>query len=229
MRDKLKLPPLLIALLVNNCVYFGSRLLMSGAHHHNLDSLLDAQIPFIPQFIIVYLGCYLFWIFNYILIACSDKEVCFRFFTADFYGRIICLVCFLLFPTTNTRPDLIGNDVWTQLVRFLYSADAANNLFPSIHCMVSWYCCVGLRKCGWIPKWYRALSYALAVTVCISTVCLKQHVLIDVIAGIAAAEITYAVSQRTNGYRVYLHISEWIEKQVRGLLRGRMDQKKNGK
>ncbi len=203
MKHRLKILPLIFALAVNNAVYFGSRLFMSDAKHYNIDSPLDALIPFIPQFIIIYLGCYLFWVINYVLMACCDDEVSARFFTADFYGRIICLICFILIPTTNTRPELIGSDIWTQLVAHLYAIDAADNLFPSIHCMVSWYCCIGLRRCDWVPKWYKVISYLLAISVCISTVCLKQHVIIDVIAGVLAAEMTYAISQKTNGYILY--------------------------
>ena len=30
-------------------------------------------------------------------------------------------------------------------MRFLYQVDAADNLFPSIHCLTSWFCYIGIR------------------------------------------------------------------------------------
>ena len=101
----------------------------------------------------------------------------YQFFTADFYARLICFVCFVFFPTTNTRPELTGSDIFTGAVRFLYQIDKPINLFPSIHCMASWFCCIGLRKCENVPKWYQNLSEIIAVLVFISTLALRQHVL----------------------------------------------------
>lgn len=40
-------------------------------------------------------------------------------------------------------------------MRFVYAVDAADNLFPSIHCLVSWFCYIGLRGRRDIPVWYR--------------------------------------------------------------------------
>lgn len=39
-------------------------------------------------------------------------------------------------------------------MRLLYWIDAADNLFPSIHCLVSWLCWIGVRRRRDIPYGY---------------------------------------------------------------------------
>ena len=76
--------PLLIAVALNFTVYFGSRAIAGDWKHHNIEGPLDRLIPFVPFTVVIYLGCYLFWIVNYILLARQGKrEVC-QFFAADF-------------------------------------------------------------------------------------------------------------------------------------------------
>ena len=67
------------------------------------------------------------------------------FFTADLISRRVCLIIFLAYPTTNTRPVIEGSGFWDLLAGWLYSIDAADNLFPSIHCLVSWFCFLGIK------------------------------------------------------------------------------------
>ena len=76
---------------------------------------------------------------------------------------------FVLFPTTNTRPEIVADGFWNQAMIWLYSIDAADNLFPSIHCLVSWFCFLGIRGRQEIPKWYQYLSCVIAVCVFLST------------------------------------------------------------
>ena len=66
------------------------------------------------------------------MIAGQEKESVYRFFTADAISRIVCFCFFVLFPTTNTRPEIVADGFWNQAVIWLYSIDAADNLFPSI-------------------------------------------------------------------------------------------------
>lgn len=48
----------------------------------------------------------------------------------------------------------------------------------------------------------------VAIMVFISTLALRQHVLLDVAAGILLAEVTYCISWHTNGYRTYMRIAD---------------------
>ena len=143
--------PLVFSFVFNCLVYSGSRAVAGSWYHHNIESNLDLRLPFLPQFLIIYFGCYIFWAANYILAARQDREEVYRFFTADFISRCVCLVIFLAYPTTNTRPVIEGSGFWDLLAGWLYSIDAADNLFPSIHCLVSWFCFLAVKGQKKIP------------------------------------------------------------------------------
>ena len=113
---------------------------------------------------------------------------------------------FAFYPTTNVRPELVGNGIFVQGMRFLYQIDKPVNLFPSIHCMASWFCCIGIRGDKKVPGWYKIVSVMIAVLVFVSTLVTKQHVIVDVIGGVAVAELTWFVSCRTNGWKIYRNL-----------------------
>ncbi len=198
--------PLLVAVAWNMTVYFGSRLFTVGLPHHNIEGKLDQLIPFVPCTVVIYLGCYLFWIVNYILIARQGKQEVCQFFVADFLSRVVCLACYLFYPTTNTRPFVEADGFWNQVMIGLYATDAADNLFPSIHCLVSWFCYIGLRGKKNIPIWYRGLSCVLALLVCISTLTTKQHVIIDVMGGVLLAELCLLIGKNRKVWGTYERI-----------------------
>lgn len=212
--------PVIFSFVFNCLVYAGSRMIAGGWYHHNIETSLDQKLPFVPQFLIVYFGCYIFWAVNYILIARQDRKSVYQFFTADFLSRCICLVFFLAFPTTNTRPVIQGSGLWDQAALWLYSVDAADNLFPSIHCLVSWFCYIGIRGRKEIPVWYQNVSLGIAVLVFVSTLLTKQHVLVDVAGGVLLGTICFLIGRQTRLYCIYANIGSRIEERINKLLKG---------
>lgn len=203
--------PLLACLAVNFLVYMGIAPIADSWKHYDLTTTFDQAVPIVPEFIIIYLGCYLFWGINYILIAGQGKEHCYRFVTADIMSRLICCLFFLILPTTNIRPEL-GDGLWENILQFVYDIDAPTRLFPSIHCLVSWFCYIGIRGQKQVPKWYRAFSCVFALLVCASTQFTKQHYIVDVFGGIAIAELTYYIAFHTKCYRPLEWLCERIYK-----------------
>ncbi len=211
---KYSIVPLVLCLVVNMTVYTGARLIAGNWYHYNMETSLDRMIPFWPPSAAIYLGCYIFWVVNYILIARQGKkEVC-CFFSCDVLSRIICLAFFLLLPTTNTRPVVDNTGFWNQVMNLVYTVDAADNLFPSIHCLVSWFCYIGIRDREDIPVWYRRFSCAMAVLICISTLTTKQHVIVDVAGGVLLAEICIHVGRWTPVYSIYEKMIDWINERL---------------
>lgn len=200
--------PLFIALVTNTIVYNGSRLVTAGWHHYDVTGRLDGLIPFVPWTIAIYLGCYVFWVVNYVIGCRQNREGAYRFISADFLAKIVCLVCFLVFPTTNVRPVIMGHSFWDEAMRFLYQMDAADNLFPSIHCLTSWFCFIAVRSNKRIPEWYRIVSLVTAILICASTLTTKQHIVIDVIAGVFLAEVCFWVTGRTPFAGYYAKVVE---------------------
>lgn len=189
--------PLLAIVIVNFIVYFGTDLIAGSWKHYDLTLPIDKAIPVIPGFVIVYLGCYVFWIVNYVMILRLGKEHCFRFATADIMSRLVCAVFFLALPTANIRPVLSGGGICTALLGWVYGIDAPTRLFPSIHCLVSWFCFIGIRGQRSIPRAYRIFSCLFALLVCASTQFTKQHYIVDAIGGILLAEGAYRLAFHT--------------------------------
>lgn len=206
--------PLTATLACNALAYYGSRLLTDGRYHYDLTNPVDARIPLVPWTVFIYFGCYLFWIVNYVIGCRQDREEAFRFLSADFAAKLICLFCFVLFPTTNVRPQIMGTSLWDECMRILYQIDAADNLFPSIHCLTSWFCVLAVWKNQQVPRWYQYVSVLIAISIFLSTLTTKQHVLIDVFAGVALAQLSFMFVARTRYYKWYKKIFEQMNKRV---------------
>lgn len=202
--------PLILCVIFNFSVYSGVRLFYGDSIFHDLTTSFDDMIPVIPAFSLIYIGSYIFWITNYILTSRINKEHCYRLVVADLLGKLTCGLIYIIFPTTNIRPVLNSSGVFVDMLKFIYSADAANNLFPSIHCLVSWYCYAGIRNCKTIPSWYQYFSLFIALMICISTVTTKQHVIVDVLGGVMLAELTWQLSLHLQLYKSRKFINQEV-------------------
>lgn len=191
------------AILFNQLSYNCSRLIASSWHHYNITLPIDLKIPFIPWTVVIYFGCYFFWAVNYYIAACQQKNDRERFFCADALSKMICFAVFVAFPTTNVRPAVADNNVFDSVMKILYSIDTPDNLLPSIHCLNSWLCWIAVRKRSDVSLSYKIFSLVFAVLVCISTLATKQHVILDVFAGVLLAELCYLIASVDGIRNVY--------------------------
>ncbi len=195
----------------NQGAYNGGRLIASSWYHYDMTLPIDDMVPLVPWTIVIYFGCYLFWALNYYICAKqTDIDERNRYFCADAMSKIVCFIFFLALPTTNVRPELTGGGVWEFILGLLYKIDAADNLFPSIHCLVSWFCWIGVRKRKDISVFYRYFSLLAALAVCVSTITTKQHVWVDVISGVLLAELCYALAGIKKVRDVYGRFITWL-------------------
>ena len=169
--------------------YFVPKELIDYSKLINIETGLDRSIPFIPQWIIVYFLAFLFWAVNGIIIVIGDKNNAVRFTCAFLMSMIVSAVCFVVFPATLTRPEIAGDGFFAQWMRFMYNADSPVCLCPSMHVLISYMCWRGVFRSGNVSRGYRAFNFIFFVLVCFSVVFVKQHVLADIPAGIAVAEI----------------------------------------
>lgn len=205
----------LLALAWNQLVYNGTAWIAKSWYHYDITTPLDLLIPLVPWTVVIYFSCYLHWAVTYCLCAAQNTAERDRFFCADVLAKAVCLVFFLAIPTTNVRPEIVDENIWGALMKFLYQIDAASNLFPSIHCAVSWLCWIGVRGRKHISFLYRVFTFAAAVAVCIATLTTRQHVLADVIGGVALAEICYIAAGYPKVCAIYSAILSWLTAKVK--------------
>ena len=158
---------------------------------------IDLKIPAIPVFSYIYVISYAYWVFNYILICRKNNLTAKRFVTAEVMGKAVCFLAFVFLPCTFARPaadTLSGPGAW--LLKIVYALDEPTRLIPSIHCYASWMCVRPLldKDTGYVPAWYKLFSLVFTILICLSTLFTRQHVLVDVFAGILLGEIVWVMS-----------------------------------
>lgn len=216
---KYSIIPLILALSINTIVYTVSKIITNNFVHFDISTSIDNKIPFVKEFIIIYILWYVWLIVGYLVVAKSDKSKYYEMIMADIIAKIICLFCFLIIPTTMVRPDIVGDDLCNFIVKFIYWIDEPVNLFPSIHCLESWIIFRVTNSLN-LPKGYKIFSFIFAILVFASVVFVKQHVFIDIIGGIIVVEIGLYLSRKLNAKVVLEKIDTW---------RSNLGQKKNTK
>lgn len=209
--------PLLSCFGLNMLIYSGTMVMCADWYHYDLTTSLDQAIPLVPGWMCIYFGCFLFWTVNYIMVARinrNDPDTFYRFVAADMISRLVCGIIFMVFPTTNVRPEVTGTGFSVFLLQFLYGLDQPTNLFPSIHCLVSWFCYTGIRGRKEVPAWYRAFSCIFALLVVLSTQFTKQHYIADAIAGVLLAEVLSLLTRRVSWYRAPKLIFTWVNRRL---------------
>ncbi len=204
-------------MITNQLVYQGTKIFSLHFKAWDISMPIDHTFKVVPWTISIYVGSYIIWFVSYFVIAMQDdRKQSERFFSAILLTRLFLTVIFLALPTTaNLRTEVTGTSFWDWATRFIYSADSpAVNYFPSMHCMASWFCFIGVRGKKEFPLWWRILSFVLAIAVFISTITTRQHVLIDIPGGIVFAELCYALSDYKGVQRFYTRISTWIMRKL---------------
>lgn len=204
--------PLIIAIIWNCAAYWGGRAIGQHLPHRMLALSADNNIPFLPWTVTIYVLTYVYWVINYILISRRDIEHVSRFFLADFITRTAALVLFIAVPTMTVRPEITGTGFFDRALGLIYTLDAPDNLFPSIHCIASTMAAIGIATEKKVPLWYRICSFFITAAICISTLTTKQHVIVDVISGVGIPFIAYAAAGNKKLAEKYMGVMLRIKK-----------------
>lgn len=204
--------PTLLSIASNFVFYSVPMALCGGLRHFDMTTAFDRAVPVIPFFTPIYLSFFIVWAVNFVLVGYRGREAFYRFLTADFMGRLICTVFFVLLPTTNVRPVVENSDIFCRMLNtVVYGNDAATNLFPSVHCFVSWLCFLGVKGSP-VPRWYKVVLCVYVWLILIATQVLKQHVIADLVAAVLLAYGVLALSNRINAYRYLQAGCEWVNR-----------------
>lgn len=165
---------------------------------HIIGCSLDNSIPFCEYFIVPYLLWFVFLIGTWFYLCFNDKAGFYPFITYLYSGMTLFLIVSTVFPNgLNLRVSYDADkNVFTWLTSIVQSTDTPTNVFPSIHVYNSIVACVALWKNGVVKKHpvAKALILLLTISICLSTVFLKQHSLVDVAGACVISAIFYWVS-----------------------------------
>ncbi|MDD3400481.1 MAG: phosphatase PAP2 family protein [Eubacteriales bacterium] len=168
----------------------------------------DASIPFVPFFITFYIGWFLYiavgaitlWHFH--RLSQEDHREFIKFMLLMGVGLLTCLSIFIVFPTQipeGFRGDLGDrSNVFTWLVGIIYDTDELRNAFPSEHCFVAITLCWGFLRSPAVKRskhryWLYPANIIVAVGICMSTMFVKQHSIIDFFGALGLFIILVAI------------------------------------
>jgi len=180
---------------------------------HILKTLLDDVIPFNKFFVLPYA----YW-FGYIFIvllyfAVVDYNYYYKLLASILSGMLICFTIYYFFPTTVPRPDVIGDDSLSRLVRYMYSRDNPYNCFPSIHVLnamlVTLFFCKYHK--GIILK---GIAIGSCILISLSTLFMKQHYTPDVLASILLSTTLFAFIEYNNLWRYLPEYFKQVQEKV---------------
>lgn len=183
--------PFILVVVVNCIVFYVTRLLTANAPHYDISLPVDGWIPFVPEFIVIYILAIGQWVFVLALAAREGKDFYYKATAAEMSSKVFVFLIFLFLPTSMERGDIQGNDIFDWLTKLIYTLDAPNNLFPSIHCLDSWVCLRVVCKMKTAPKWFKWANAVFSVLVFASVVLVKQHLFLDIWAGILVGELGF--------------------------------------
>ena len=148
---------------------------------------IDDLIPFCELFVIPYV----FW-FWYLGIATvfpllTDRDAFKKMMYFQMITYSATILIYLVFPNCQElRPDSFERDnIFTRYMADFYASDTNTNVFPSLHVIGSFAAMLGLcttktfnTRFWWIVNW------VICILICMSTVCLKQHSILDVVGAV---------------------------------------------
>lgn len=150
---------------------------------------VDAHIPFCEWFVIPYCLWYPLLVAVGLYLLLRDRPAFRRYMAFLALTFFASELIWLLLPNgQDLRPAVMPRDnALTALVAALYRVDTNTNVFPSVHVVGS----IGALFAVWDSPALRrrkALCHGtavLAALICVSTVFIKQHAVLDVLGGLA--------------------------------------------
>lgn len=200
---------------IYGALFFVLERLRQPVQYHVMHTELDDWIPFCEVFVIPYVFWFLFLIGIHCYTAKYNAETFKRLMSFVAISHTCALVIFFLFPTCqHLRPPFFEREnLLTQITAFFYRIDTSTNVCPSLHVvgsMAVWY---AARDAGLFSrKWCRVFFSTATVLICLSTVFLKQHSVLDVAVGLLLSDLVYRLVYRTNRSDYVYAAEGWKER-----------------
>ncbi|MDO4295702.1 MAG: phosphatase PAP2 family protein [bacterium] len=175
-------------------------------------SRLDDYIPFNEYFIVPYLLWFLYVAGTVLYFFFTNRQDYYRVCAFLFTGMTLSLIICSVFPNgTNFRPSIDPDkNIFCWMVSRLYQADTCTNVFPSIHVFNSIAVHTGITHSEAFrsrPR-IRLASFVLTLSICMATVFLKQHSVLDIAGACLMAAMIYPFIYSLHPHSSYKEVPE---------------------
>jgi membrane-associated phospholipid phosphatase len=167
---------------------------------------IDDYIPFCEYFYIFYFSWYFYLAGITVYLLLTNREDFGKFMQFIIVGATIGLIIFTIFPNgQNLRPSTFDRDnFFITCIKGLYTIDTNTNVLPSLHVVGSFAGAIAIIKSKILKKYHllQLLIIIQCILICLSTVFIKQHSVLDIITGIALCVPVY--------FFVYTNLFQWF-------------------
>lgn len=196
--------PFIIFIGVLAISYFGNQFLYSqgwtirGASNYPEISL-DSQIPLISWFVYFYFLTFPLGIIAFFYLAYTNRRAFYNLFITICIAFAISGVIYFFAQTVFTKPDFTPVTFTDKFVVWTWGSTNPINCFPSQHCFMAFAIILGVMTANGkgcnkkMNKVFQILSFIIAVMIVLSTVFIRQHFVLDIIASFDIIFIVYPI------------------------------------
>lgn len=173
--------------------------LSSTVVYHPMHCALDDLIPFCEYFLIPYLFWFVYLVGMHVYTLLYDIDAFRLLMRFIIVSYSLSMVIYLLFPTCQElRPAEFPRDnPFTWFLYYFYQFDTNTNVCPSLHVVGSVAVWLTSRRISRFQTMgWRVAFCVAAILICLSTMFLKQHSVLDVLAAIPICLVAYTFSFR---------------------------------
>lgn len=177
---------LLASWIVYLLLFLLTERLIPAERCHVIHCALDDAIPFCEAFLIPYVFWYFFLIGSLLYFLLYDVDSFKKLQTFLIVAWCAAMVIYILYPNRQElRPAVFPRDnILTQGVALLYSLDTNTNVCPSMHVAFSLGIAATWLRARDTTTGQKTFAVIAALLICLSTVFIKQHSLLDVAAAL---------------------------------------------
>lgn len=165
---------------------------------HDMSRGMDRKIPLLPEAVYIYCLWYpLLFLYPLYVFSCSPSAWT-AYILAILLDVGLSLVIYVLYPTSFTRPEPDAALLSGKILRLLYFANYKGlNCMPSMHCSQCFIILFSAVSCylnGIMPAAAAAAVFVLSLMIVLSTVLIKQHVLLDAVTALPLGILCFAAA-----------------------------------
>ena len=173
---------------------------------------LDDYIPFVEYFVVPYYLWFPYIAVIVITFIFLDKRDYYKLCITLGTGMTLFLLISFLIPNGHDlRPLTFERDnIFTALIKTMYTIDTPTNLFPSIHCYNSLMAHTAIMENETLKKYkgIQIVSFLLCVSIVLSTVFIKQHSVFDVFTALGLSVIMYLLVYKSGVNACIKHMGQ---------------------
>ncbi len=157
----------------------------------------DEIIPFCEWFILPYYFWFVFLIGMLIYSFFFDVVTFRKYMWFIILTYTFCALIYFVFPNMQefrplSREEIGRDNLLIDIAFMLYGFDTNTNVFPSMHVTGAFAVCCSAWHSKHFSKWYWCIIFSvITIFICLSTVFLRQHSILDIYGGVAVSLVAY--------------------------------------